>query len=80
MSRELYNLIDECIVRLGQLNDSQLMCSTEGELADNHEAWVSTFERLQSLHKAVVEQSKLRYTTKGDFTHLRGIGYVHSSC
>ena len=80
MSRELKEALKECGDRLDQLTRNLADTTNHKEIELNNLLWWETWEKHKSISAALKEYCQMRWTTKGDFSHLRGVGYVSSRC
>lgn len=75
MSKELQKVIDDSLNRMKQI--TSLMHLPDYDIELNITMWWEAFDRGNAAQAAMEQQQGIKYTTKGDFSHLQSTGAIN---
>ena len=70
MSRELRESLQQCYSRLDKLTAKAAKLKSSADMGLNNQMWWETWDRINSITEALNQQREMRWTAKGDFSHL----------
>lgn len=77
MSKELDSIIESCKREMDFLNLQREYCRDKADLELNQGMWWQAYNRFKAALSAKLEQSRMCWTTSGDFSHLQSTPTVH---